>query len=629
MTDTPAPSSSATRLLRAVEDSVAYLALALLALIPFVNAVLRTFTRLSIFAAGDYVLNLVLIVAFIAAGITARDNQHLGISILRARLPGIVQALVAMLTAMITTAFAWSALSFCIIGFQPGQTVGFVPIQLFAAAMPVALSIMAVRSVVTVRSGRVAALVAASGMLLGSALAIPSILKIGFAVFPNLPGTLYGLLGPYTQVAGAIAIPLALILIAAAAVGAPIYAVLGGIAYLLFVRSGGALEVIPNEGYTMLTGSSIAAIPLFTVAGFILSESRAGERLIRLFRALVGWMPGGIVIAAVLVSTFFTTFTGASGVTILALGGLLYFILVESGHYTPRMSTGMLTAFGSIGLLFAPSLAIIIYGSVAQINIFSLFVGGFLPGILMVAAMAVIGVVVSIRRKIRPVPFDGKELLAALRGSVWEVLLPVVVVLAYFTGFTTLVETAALALVYVFVLEVIVRREIRFRALGRVVGKSLPIIGGVLIILAAARGLSYYFIDAEVPQRLSQFVAATVSSRFVFLLVLNLALLVTGAFMDIFSAITVVAPLIIPLGAAFGVDPIHLGIIFIANMELGFITPPVGLNLFLASYRFELPLMRVYRNVFPYFLVQLGMVLIITYVPDITLWLTRIIHFRA
>jgi tripartite ATP-independent transporter DctM subunit len=376
----------------------------------------------------------------------------------------------------------------------------------------------------------------------------------------------------------------------------------------------------------MLTSNTIPAIPLFTVAGFLLSESKAGERLIRLFKSLVGWIPGGLVVAAVLVSTFFTTFTGASGVTILALGGLLYFILVESGNYKPRFATGMLTSFGSIGLLFPPSLALIIYGSVAQVNIFELFLGGIGPGIVMVVVMSAIGVVVSIRRKVKPVPFNGRDALKAVGESFWELLLPVIIILSYFTGVTTLVETAALAVVYAFIIEVIVHREISFRSLGTVILKAVPIIGGVLIILAVARGLSYYFIDARVPQNLSAWVGNHIASKFLFLLILNLTLLVTGMFMDIFSAILVVAPLIIPLGQVFGIDPVHLGIIFIANLELGFITPPVGLNLFLASYRFEMPLLTLYRNVFPFFLVQFAIVLVITYVPDLTLWLTHVIH---
>ena len=338
----------------------------------------------------------------------------------------------------------------------------------------------------------------------------------------------------------------------------------------------------------------------------------------RLFRALFGWLPGGLVIAAIVVSAVFTTFTGASGVTILALGGLLLYVLVHSGNHTEDFSTGILTASGSIGLLFPPSLALIIYGSVAQISIFDLLLAGILPGLLLVAAMCVVGVVVAIRRKVPSVPFDRREAWAALKESMPEVLLPVVIIAVYFSGLATLVETAAVAVVYTVVVEVFVRKEIPVKGLRDVAVKAAAIIGGVLVILALARALNYYIIDAGVADQLSSWVESTISSRFVFLLLVNLVLLITGMFMDIFSAILVVAPLLIPLGELFGVAPVHLGIIFVANMGIGFITPPVGMNLFLAAYRFDVPLSRLYRNVAPFFLVQLVIVLIITYWPGLS-----------
>lgn len=626
-----------TRFLRGVENTAAVVILAVLALIPFIDSLLRTVFNSGFPSAAHYVFNLVLLIAFVGAGITSREKRHIGISALRdlveKALSGRgesamrwVDAGTAFLSVMVTFALVWSSLSLTIIGFDPTAKVGVIPIQAFAAIMPLGFLVMGMRFLLQAPAGIATRLTAGAGVVVGTLLALPSIVNILYAVSPEAGNALSQLLGVHESIAGMLAFPIIGLLILGAVAGTPIYVVLGGVAYLLFAENGGALEVIPNEGYTLLVSNTVPAIPLFTVAGFLLSESKAGERLIRLFRALVGWLPGGLIIAAVLVSTFLTSFTGASGVTILALGGLLYFILVESGNYRPRFTTGMLTTFGSIGLLFPPSLAIIIYGSVAQVNIFELFLGGIMPGLLMVAVMSVIGIVVSVRQKIKPVPFEAAEAGKSVVESFGELLLPIIIIISYFTGLTTLVETAALSVVYVFVVEVLIHREITFRALGPVILKSVPIIGGVLVILAVANGLSYYFVDAQVPQELGKWVATHISSKFVFLLILNFALLITGMFMDIFSAIIVVAPLIIPLGQIFGVAPVHLGIIFIANMELGFITPPVGLNLFLASYRFEIPLLRLYRNVFPFFLVQLGIVLIITYIPDITMWLTRVIH---
>ena len=381
-----------------------------------------------------------------------------------------------------------------------------------------------------------------------------------------------------------------------------------------FSATGGSFEVIPNEAYSMLISPTMPAIPLFTLAGFILSESKAGERLVKLFRAFTGWLPGGLAIAAVIVCAFFTTFTGASGVTILALGALLSYILIQSGN-KKEFTHGLLTGSGSIGLLFPPSLPIILYGVTAQTNIKHMFLGGIIPGFIMVLALSIMGIVSAVKNNIKPTKFSLREAGVSVRGSIGEILLPAIILFGYFLGIMTLVEAAAVAVVYVIILEVFINRDIKLKDLIPTALKSVPIIGGVLIILTVARGLSYYLIDAEIPMSLSAWVETHISSKYVFLILLNLALLVTGCLMDIFSAIVVVAPLIIPLGEIFGIHPVHLGIIFLANLELGYLTPPIGLNLFLASYRFNEPLGRVYRNVVPFFLVLLVTVLVLTYVP--------------
>jgi C4-dicarboxylate transporter DctM subunit len=345
--------------------------------------------------------------------------------------------------------------------------------------------------------------------------------------------------------------------------------------------------------------------------------------LVRLVRAWLGWLPGGLIIMTVLVCTFFTTFTGATGVTILALGALLAYVLVESGRYTTDFANGLITGSGSIGLLFPPSLPIILYGVIAQINIKQMFVGGILPGLLMVITICGIGVFTAVTHKVKPVPFQIKEAAAAIKDSFWEILLPVIILLGYFGGLFTLVEPGAVAVIYALIIELGIHRDLRIRDLPRVMLKCIPIVGGVLIILAAAKGLSYYLVDAEVPMRLSAWVQSNISSKYVFLILLNLALLITGCLMDIFSAILVVVPLIIPMGAAFGIHPVHLGVIFLANLGVGYLTPPVGLNLFLAAYRFNQPLVRIYRNVIPFFLALLAVVLLITYVPWFSVGLLR------
>jgi tripartite ATP-independent transporter DctM subunit len=433
-------------------------------------------------------------------------------------------------------------------------------------------------------------------------------------IFPNVPEAFFSISDFLFNASHALRWPVFALLIIAALLGAPLFVIIGGIGVLLFSQSGGSLEVIPGEAYSMLISPSIPAIPLFTLTGFILSESGAGKRLVRLFRAFFGWLPGGLTIATVIVCAFFTTFTGASGVTILALGALLSYVLIENG-YKQKFSHGLLTGSGSIGLLFPPSLPIILYGVVAQTNIMHIYLGGIIPGAIMVVTLSAMGVYSAIKNKLPRTPFKVKEAVEATAQSAGEVLLPVIIIVGYFTGIMTIVESAAVSVLYTIVIEVFIHRDIKVRELPKTALKAVPIIGGVLIILTVARGLSYYIVDAEVPFRMSAWVEQHISSKYVFLILLNLVLLATGCLMDIFSAIVVVAPLIIPLGEIFGIHPVHLGIIFLANLELGYLTPPIGLNLFLASYRFEEPLVKVYKNVIPFFIVLLITVLLITYVP--------------
>ena len=626
-----------TKILRSLdrfEKSLNYLFLILLTLFPVVEVLLRLFFHTGISNSANYIYHLVFLLTFLGGAYTARDEDHLaimvGMELLsgREKLKNRVITLRIHLSAAVAVSFLFSSLSFLFLAFDGSIRVGFIPAQLLILFMPIGFLLISWRFLSHAPAGRWYRTAAFLGIASGIVLSYSAVYNLLFFFFPGLPLFFDDLLSLWFVIIRPLSLICILLLMVTALFGTPLFIVLGGIALLLFARTGGALESVPNEAYAMLISETIPVIPLFTFAGFILSESRAGERLVALFRGLFGWIPGGQIIAAVLVSTFFTTFTGASGVTILALGGVLYVVLHKEGPFGDDFTTGFLTASGSVGFLFPPSLPIILYAVVARISIIDMFVGGFIPGIIVMTAMVLIGVVVAKRNRVPAVPFKGKEVVKGIRSSIWEILLPALIILLYFSGTASLIETASFSVVYIFVVEVFIQREVALRDLPSIALKSLPIIGGVLIILALSRGLSYYIIDAEVPLRLTEWIAAHIDSRFVFLILLNIALIITGCFMDIFSAIMVVAPLIIPIGAHFGINPVHLGIIFLANLELGFMTPPVGLNLFLAGYRFNKPLTRIYRNVVPFFLLQLAALLVITYVPPFTTFLLDIVNFK-
>jgi len=632
---TPAPAEQPPRRARALfmrlENLLASSVLILIAVIPTLEVLARKLLKTGIPSSADFVRHLILWIAFLGGTVTSRENRHLtlsaGIDLIKGKANHTIRAFTAFISVSICTAVTWSSLSLVLIGFDPTKRVGFIPIQLVLLIMPAGFLVMGIRFITASPRGAVSRTAACLGLAAGSFLGASSLVNALSTFFSDLAPFWYDLADLSYTLTAPVVVPLVIVMIVAALLGTPIFIVLGGIAYLLFIKSWGSLEVIPNEAYTMLTGSTIPAIPLFTLTGFILSESNAGKRLVRLFRVFFGWLPGGLAIMAILVCTFFTTFTGASGVTILALGALLSYVLVESGRFSKRFSTGLLTASGSIGLLFPPSLPIILYGVVAQINIKHMFVGGLVPGLLMVLTLSGFGVVFALKNKVASVPFKPDEAWQAVRDSIWEILLPVIILLGFFLGITSLVETGAVAVIYALVVEVLIHKDIRLRDLSGVFMKCIPIIGGVLVILAMARGLSFKIVDAEVPMQLTAWTRANIHSKYLFLFLLNIALLITGCLMDIFSAITVVVPLIIPLGELFGIHPVHLGIIFLANLELGYLTPPVGLNLFLASYRFEQPLVGIYRNVVPYFLALLATVLLITYVPWISTGLLAVVRF--
>ncbi len=414
-------------------------------------------------------------------------------------------------------------------------------------------------------------------------------------------------------------LPLVVALIGATALGAPIFVGIGGVAAVLLWHDFFPVAAIPTEAYNLAIKPILPTIPLFTLAGFILAEGGTPRRLVDLFTALVGWLPGGVAVVAIVVCAFFTSFTGGSGVTILAMGGLMFPMLLDR-KYTPKFATGLLTSAGSLGLLFPPSLAVILYGLVAEVELRQLFVAGFIPAVLEIGIVAAFALYLARKVRIERVSFESGRALKALWIAKWEVAIPVVVLGSILGGFATLVEASAITVLYAFILEFVIHRDLKIKQdLLRVGGDAATLIGGVLIILGVALGLTNYLIFAEIPQAAVESVQTIVSSPLVFLLLLNIFLLIVGCLMDIYSAIVVVVPLITPLGLVFGIDPFHLGIIFLTNMELGYLTPPVGMNLFLASYRFKQPLPDVYRAALPFLVIRAVAVLLVTYVP----WLTQ------
>jgi C4-dicarboxylate transporter DctM subunit len=420
---------------------------------------------------------------------------------------------------------------------------------------------------------------------------------------------------------------LALVLIVLALFGAPLFAIIVSAALLGFQAEDVDLQVVTIEIYRLAEMPILLAIPLFTFAGYLLGESNAPHRLVRLTNALLGWLDGGLAIVALSACALFTAFTGASGVTIVALGALLYPALREA-NYPDRFSLGLVTTSGSLGLLFAPALPLILYGVVAQqmnvepsVRIEDLFAAGLIPGLLMVVLLSIYAVWKVRGRTGTREPFTWSEALGAIREAGWEIPLPIVVLGGIYSGAFALSEAAAVTAIYVLIVEVGIHREIRLSDLPGVMRESMVLVGAIMIILGVSLASTNYLIDTEVPARLFDVIRAQIDNRFVFLILLNIFLLLLGMILDIFSAIVIMVPIILPIAIGYGIHPVHLGIIFLANMQIGYITPPVGMNLFISSHRFDRPVIEVYRATIPFFIILLISVLLITYVPAISLLL--------
>jgi tripartite ATP-independent transporter DctM subunit len=583
-----------------IEDWIVSLALAAMAVLPLAEIVLRRLGTSGIPGSIPFVQHLTLWVGFLGGAVAAREDRLLALATGTMLPEGRVRRVAAVITATVAAAVSAmllvGAMDLVRLERQMGTVIAAgVKTWIGQLALPVGFALIALRLVRHSSRRGIVRLLPIAGFLFG-------IWTAGW--MPPLSTKL--------------AWPGVAAILVAAALGAPIFTVLGGAAAVLFLASEIPTAAILVETYRLAVSPTLPALPLFTLAGFLLAEGRASERLLRMFRAWFGWMPGGTAIVCVALSAFFTVFTGGSGVTILALGGLLLPALLKDG-YPEKFSLGLLTASGSLGLLFPPALPLILYAIVAQIPIEDLFIGGMLPGVVLLLMMAALAFRAGLRVPGSRHRFDWREALAASWAGKWELLLPVVVLASFLGGYATLVESAALAALYAFVTQVFVHRDLSVpRDMRRVFTECAVTIGGVLVILGVAVGFTNYLVDAQVPARLLEWTQAHIGSQAMFLLGLNLFLLVVGCLMDIYSATFVVVPLIVPIGLAFGVHPVHLGIIFIANLELGYLTPPVGLNLFLSSYRFKRPMMEVTRAALPMLGILAVGVLFITYLP----WLT-------
>jgi tripartite ATP-independent transporter DctM subunit len=611
------PPAGWRRFLRGAEDSFLVLPLLGLMAVPIVEMVLRRF-HTGISGASSFVQHFTLIVGMFGGAIAAREGRLLSFSTLASFLKG--KAKVSALIISSGTGGAISAL-LCAASFQfvltekngGGRLAYGIPLWIIELVLPIGFGLVAWRLVWHSATKWNQRLIAA----------VLAIAIVALGVWSPIPPE-------------KLLIPALVALVVAIFLGAPVFTGIGGAALILFWADNSSIAVIPLKHYSLVTHPSLPTLPLFTLAGYFLAESGASARLVGLFESLFGSWRGGPAIATVLVCAFFTSFTGASGVTILALGGLLMPIL-RAASYSENSALGLLTGAGSLGLLFPPCLPVILYSIIAStamanlgaanagansVTMEKMFAGGLLPGLLMLVLTAWWGIRQQPRSGIVSKKFNPTVAWRALWTAKWELLLPVIALVGLFGGFATPVEAAAIVAVYALFITTCIHRDLRpLSDVPRVMRDCGLLVGGVLLILGVALGFTHYLVAAQVPDQLVEWSTATIKSRWLFLLGLNLILLFVGGLIEIYAAIVVVVPLLVPVGIAFGLDPVHLGIIFLANMELGFLAPPIGLNLLLSSYRFNIPILKVMRASLPMLGVLVVGVLLITYFPPLTTWL--------
>ena len=587
------------------ENTLAFVIFALMTILPVIETVTRIFNTQSIPASQVLVQHFTLWIGFLGAVLATRQNKLLALT----REPLFDQAekfrfgkwVAKVTTFLVLVALTWASWELLKVEMKyPIDIAPNIPRWFAQLIMPVGFGLMAIQVYFKSYDKHFHRF---TMIIVGILFSITTFTDV---IFDFLPVVSIGVF----------------VIIFALLNGAPIFVGLGGAAILFFWADFVPISAIPTETYRIVVSPTLPTIPLFTLAGYLLAESKASERFVKVFRELFGWIPGGTPVIIVVLCGFFTALTGGSGVTILALGGILLPLLLKEG-YSRSFSLGLITVSGSLGLLFPPSLPAIIYGVTAGVSVKNIFIAGFFPGLLLVVIMSAWALYQGKKDKIVVNPFNIKKAINVCLETKWELAIPILILFGVFGGFATLVETAALSVVYIFLVEVYFYKDIQLRELPRIVIDCATLIGGVLIILGVAMGLTSYLIDAQIPILILTWAKSTIASKYAFLLMLNVFLLLVGCLMDIFSAIIVIVPLIAPLGAYFGVDPVHLAIIFIANLELGFLTPPVGMNLFLAAYRFDEDMPKIYQATLPFFLVRLLAVGLITYIPILTLGLLQ------
>ncbi|MGD0872702.1 MAG: TRAP transporter large permease subunit [Bryobacteraceae bacterium] len=588
----------AWRILGSGERAVAILAISLASLLPIIAMATRLAGVRGIPGSVVFVQQLTLWIAFLGAALAASGDRLLGMSantFVPPRWAVPVRIFGCGLTAAISASLCWASCQFVASEVSIGKTLALgVPSWVLALVMPLGFLLITLRAIRSAGAG--------SRHRLAAALFLLAPLVLTFAPRPEGPAVLW--IGIIVIIAGAV-------------LGLPIFATLGGIALLLLWQVGQPAVDVPDNAYSLMVSEVLPSLPLYTLAGYLLVEGGASTRLLRVYTALFGWLPGGLAITTAVAFAIFT-FAG-SGVTIVSMGGLMLPMLIKA-RYTERFSIGLINGSGSLGLLFPPSLPVILYAVYAKtVQIDTLFVGAFVPGLLMVTMVSAWGVFHGVKSGAERSRFSFAEARQALWVAKWELALPVIVVVGLFGGFGTLVEAGAIAVVYSFIAECFILREFSLRRdFPRVAVECVTVVGGVLLIIGVAKGLTYYLAIQDVPGTLSNWVDVHIHSKYVFLLLLNVVLLIKGSFMDVFSAIIVMVPLIQPIAARFGIDPVQMGVIFLANLELGYLTPPIGMNLCLSAYRFKQPMTAVYRATLPVYLILLAGVLLITYVPVLT-----------
>ena len=571
---------------------------------PIIQILSRFSNFFSIPASQEIVQHMTLWIGFVGAVIAARSNKLLSI----VREPvfdsssgfKLSKFLVHIFSCSVVFLLSVSYLKMIQISFQyPDYIAPFIPLWFAQSIIPLGLMLIWYQLIMT----------SSSNFKLRTIISLLSILPAIILIYWQFPLSSPFLL--WMKVIFAISL---------LAFGLPIFILLAALAIFFFLSEPSEwatnfdlISTISDSAYRIVVSPTLAAIPIFTLAGYLLAESNISERLLHFFKSCLGWIPGSTVLIVVLLCAFFTALTGGSGVTILALGAILYPILIEDG-YSKKFSLGLITTAGSVGLLFPPSLPAIIYSVTAGINPLDLFKQGFLPAVFLLLVVFVYGLQ-SKSFSSNKHAFNLKSAVKSIKEASWEIIIPILIIASLFSGFATLVECAALLVFYVVLVEVVVYKDITFEEIPKIIINCSTLVGGVLIILGFAMGFTGYLVDAQVPLKILHFVQSSISSKIIFLLALNILLLIIGCIMDVFSAIIVVVPLIAPLASYFGIDPIHLAIIFIANLELGYITPPVGMNLYLSSYRFEKDMPTIYAATLPFFFIRLIGVLMITYIP--------------